>query len=125
MGKRFVESLDQLLELRMNVRSLPEGAEYEDERTQGLLKLMQFVKRINRDATYIRYVHQLADSHVKANNMTEAAFTLCLHADLLTWSNQELPADYGFPAQTMSARKEALTLRIIDHMEKVFFFFSP
>lgn len=97
-----------------NVRSLPEGGEHEDERTLGIANLMEFIKKANRQDTYIRYVHQLAQVHLRAKNITEAALTLLLHADLLDWSDKILIPEVGFPKQTSQARKEMLFNQIVD-----------
>ena len=58
---------------------------------------------------YLRYIHKLHDLHVSADNYTEAALTLQLHACQLSWSSTLLPADSnysGLPAQMEWQRKE-------------------
>lgn len=58
---------------------------------------------------YLRYVHKLHDLHLSADNYTEAAATLQLHAKFLSWSSTLLPADAnysGLPSQMEWQRKE-------------------
>ena len=39
---------------------------------------------------YLRYVYKLQELHLKCDNYTEAAHTLLLHADLLSWHSDPL-----------------------------------
>ncbi len=47
----------------------------------------------NRKEMYLRYIYKLHDLHLPAGSLTEAAFTLKLHADDLEWSNRPLHSD--------------------------------
>lgn len=66
----------------------------------------------------MRYVYKLCDLHLPAENFTEAAFTLKLHADLLSWSGDPLPADERHREQPQWQRKEALYLRILKYFDQ-------
>ena len=57
----FLQSVDLFLELLLNVRALPEGEEFQDDRVIATLRLMNFIRRIGRDEIYIKYVHQLVN----------------------------------------------------------------
>jgi hypothetical protein len=74
----FLDSVDLFLELLLNVRALPEGEEFADDRviatvwstrlaktrtnlSPNQLRLMNFIRRIGRDEIYIKYVHQLVN----------------------------------------------------------------
>lgn len=57
----FLDSVDLFLELLMNVRELPDGDEFQDDRVIATLRLMNFIRRIGRDEIYIKYVHQLVN----------------------------------------------------------------
>lgn len=57
----FLESVDLFLNLLLEVRALPEGDEYQDDRVIATLRLMNFIRRIGRDEIYIKYVHQLVN----------------------------------------------------------------
>jgi len=74
---------------------------------------------------YVRYVYKLYDLHVLAENHTEAGFTLKLHAELLSWSDQVLPEtpDSRWPEQLEWQRKDAIYHKIIGEFNrgKVFF----
>lgn len=67
---------------------------------------------------YIRYIYKLHDLHVPAGNYTEAAFTLQLHANQLSWTQRMLHADHLYPAQTETQRKELIYKKIIDYFDK-------
>jgi len=113
-GTEFLKTIGYLLELVHHIRTLPEGEEYDDERTLGLTRLMEIISKANRQDTYVRYVHQLAQVHSKSKNFTEAAFALALHADLIPFGDNILPAELHFPRQTASARKEQLLNQIVE-----------
>ncbi|KAH9917284.1 cytoplasmic protein [Amylocystis lapponica] len=117
----FLMEVDQFLELLLNVRALPEGEEFSDDRVIATLRLMNFIRRIGRDEIYIKYVHQLVNMHLQAQNYVEAALTLKLHADLHEWDlNSFAPPmeDLGLPQQSQFHRKETLCLLILDYLGK-------
>jgi tyrosine-protein phosphatase YwqE len=134
---RFLESVDLFLELLLSVRALPEGEEFQDDRVIATLRLMNFIRRINRDEIYIKYVHQLVNvstaindlsfhglylrrqMHLQSQNYVEAALTLKLHSDLHEWDVNtyiDPMEDLGLPRQTSFARKETLSLLILDYL---------
>nr|OQO26837.1 hypothetical protein B0A51_07797 [Rachicladosporium sp. CCFEE 5018] len=85
------------------------------------LRLMEFLRDVQSDAAYIRYVHQLADMQSKAGNHTEAGLALQLHAEKYAW-DASMPLDPmeepGFPAQKSFDRREALCFQMIQHYER-------
>ncbi|EMD32101.1 hypothetical protein CERSUDRAFT_59129 [Gelatoporia subvermispora B] len=117
----FLSSVDSFLELLLSVRALPEGEEYADDRVIATLRLMNFIRRIGRDEIYIKYVHQLVNMHLQAQNYVEAALTLKLHADLHEWDLHTFAPpmeDLGLPQQSHFHRKETLCLLILDYLGK-------
>ncbi|KAK2467786.1 hypothetical protein APHAL10511_000081 [Amanita phalloides] len=117
----FLDSVDLFLELLLNVRALPDGEEYADDRVIATLRLMNFIRRIGRDEIYIKYVHQLVNMHLQSQNYVEAALTLKLHSDLHEWDlNTFVPPmeDLGLPQQSQFHRKETLCLLILDYLGK-------
>ena len=69
--------------------------------------LQNFYKdEVDRRDMYLRYIYKLHDLHLSADNYTEAALTLQLHASQLSWSSQMLPADGNHLAQMEWQRKE-------------------
>ncbi|GJE96717.1 cytoplasmic protein [Phanerochaete sordida] len=117
----FLDSVDLFLELLLSVRALPEGEEFADDRVIATLRLMNFIRRIGKDEIYIKYVHQLVNMHLQAQNYVEAALTLKLHADLHDWDlNTFAPPmeDLGLPQQSQFHRKETLCLLILDYLGK-------
>lgn len=45
-AEHFLDSVDQFLNLLLGLRDLPEGEEYEDDRTACTLRLLNFIRRI-------------------------------------------------------------------------------
>lgn len=109
-GIVFISSVTRLLERLLDYRSVMQGDENRDKRMSCTVNLLNFYKNeINRKEMYLRYIYKLYDLHLQAENYTEAAFTLKLYADMLSWDKETLtfaPSD-NLP-QTEWQRKENL-----------------
>jgi len=84
------------------------------------LRLMEFLRDMQKEEIFIRYVHQLANLQVEARNHAEAGLALRLHADLYDWDpTRTTPAlhDPEFPTQTHFERKERIYFDMIKHFE--------
>ncbi|KAK1834532.1 hypothetical protein QBC39DRAFT_252207 [Podospora conica] len=84
------------------------------------LRLMEFLRDMQKEEIFIRYVHQLANLQAEARNHAEAGLALRLHADLYDWDpNRTTPAlqDPEFPAQSQFERKERIYFSMIKHFE--------
>lgn len=81
---------------------------------------MEFMKDMQKEDIFIRYVHELAEGQAAARNFTQAGLALQFHADLYDWDvTKVLPAlsNPPFPEQSAFDRKEALYFQIIQHFE--------
>lgn len=107
--------IQQLVDLLIESRQLPEGIEWEDERTIATLKIMEFLKIAQQPEPYIAYIHQLCKQHDNSNRLVEAGLTLLLHANLLSWSDKILPSQLSFPEQKECKRKEILYSKAISY----------
>ncbi len=61
--------------------------------------------------------------HLQSQNYVEAALTLKLHSDLYEWdlnSFLEPMPDLGLPRQSQFARKETLSLLILDYLGEIY-----
>lgn len=73
---------------------------------------------------YIRYVNKLCDLHLECDNYTEAAYTLTLYSNLLTWSDVPLSPllkshqNAAAGLQTHRELKESLYNDIIHYFDK-------
>jgi len=78
---------------------------------------------IKRQEMYIRYVNKLCSLHLECDDFAEAAYTLRLHSELLSWSNDPLPPLLRSPLRyptcdTHRQLKAALYHDIIDYFNK-------
>ncbi|KAF2866220.1 hypothetical protein BDV95DRAFT_215682 [Massariosphaeria phaeospora] len=116
--KNLISTIDELLDLLVAVHSTEATGEV--FHIMDTLHLMEFLKDMQKEDIYIRYVHQLVDLQADAQNFTEAGLALRLHAELYEWDPSTvvdpLP-DPNFPAQTSFERKEQLYFQMIDHYE--------
>ena len=67
---------------------------------------------------YVRYIYKLHDLHKPAENYTEAAMTLKLHADMLDWSPRTLHGDNTYNIQPEWQRKEHIYQLVINYLDK-------
>lgn len=77
-----------------------------------------YKNEVERRDMYLRYIHKLHDLHISADNYTEAALTLQLHACQLNWSCNSLPAEGPYPSQLEWQRKEQLYMKSICYLDR-------
>ena len=84
------------------------------------LRLMEFLRDMQKEEIFVRYVQQLANLQAEARNHAEAGLALRLHAELYDWDPlKTAPAltDPEFPAQSHFERKERIYFDMIKHFE--------
>lgn len=115
--KEMIAVVDELLDLLGAVHSTDIT---EASRIIHTLQLMDFLKDMQKQNIYIRYVHQLAGVQAQLHNHAEAGLALRLHADLYSWGSSNVPplSDPTFPRQTAFERKEQLYFEMIRHYEE-------
>jgi hypothetical protein len=116
--KNLITTIDELLDLLVAVHSTEAAGEV--FHIMDTLHLMEFLKDMQKEDIYIRYVQQLVDLQAEAQNYTEAGLALRLHAELYDWDPcvvlDALSAP-AFPAQTSFERKEQLYFQMINFYE--------
>jgi len=116
--KQLVSAVDELLDLLIAVHSTDATKAV---RIMHTLQLMDFLKGMQKEDIYIRYVHQLADVQSQSRNATEAGLALRLHADLYSWDTTTVVDALvipPFPKQTSFERKETLYFEMIKCFEE-------
>ncbi|KAI1426261.1 SH3 domain-containing protein [Xylaria sp. FL1777] len=116
--RELITTLDVFLDLLVAVHSGDVGGEASN--LTNRLELMEFLRDMNKEDIFIRYVHQLATLQHSIGNHTEAGLALRLHADLYDWDPATLtPAlsDPNFPEQSHFERKEHIFFEMIKHFE--------
>lgn len=120
-GENFVVMVTKLLERLLEYRCIIND-ESKENRMACTVSLLQFYSEVNRKEMYIRYVNKLCDLHMEFENYTEAAFTLELHSNLLSWDDTELPrllcSNRFRNCQTHRQLKECLYNEIIGYFDK-------
>lgn len=116
--KDLIATIDEFLDLLVAVHStdVTGRASHMIHR----LRLMEFLRDMQKEEIFIRYVHQLAQLQADARNPTEAGLALRLHADLYEWDPTKIVPplwDPVFPAQSQFDRKERIYFDIIKHFE--------
>ncbi|EME87594.1 uncharacterized protein MYCFIDRAFT_212944 [Pseudocercospora fijiensis CIRAD86] len=112
--------IDNLLVMLASVHTGNMAAN-DSTRLVDTLHLMEFLRDVDSEDAYIRYVHQLADMQTTSGNAAEAGLALQMHADRYEWDpNHMLPemTDPKMPAQSAFERKEQLYFQICQNFEK-------
>ncbi|KAL9083637.1 MAG: hypothetical protein Q9165_008452 [Trypethelium subeluteriae] len=115
----LIETIDQLLDLLVAVHG--DRAEGEAFHIMDRLRLMEFLRDMQKEDIYIRYVHQLAKLQSDTRNYTEAGLALRLHSELYEWDPSHMLDDLQdpwFPAQSAFDRKEQLYFQQIRQYEE-------
>ena len=116
--KNLVETIDQLLDLLVAVHAPDQNETY---RIMNTLRLMDFLKDMQKEDIYISYVHQLAGVEAQAKNFREAGLAVGLHANLYAWDLMQIVDELKtppLPRQTAFERKESLYFDMIRHFEE-------
>ncbi|PKS11782.1 hypothetical protein jhhlp_001075 [Lomentospora prolificans] len=116
--KELMSTVDEFLDLLVAVRS-GDGTS-EATHLINRLRLMEFLRDMQKEEIFVRYVHQLATLQAEARNHAEAGLALKLHADLYEWdpTKQAAPLyDPDFPIQSHFERKERIYFDMIKHFE--------
>uniref|UniRef100_A0A803VDB1 Dedicator of cytokinesis 2 n=1 Tax=Ficedula albicollis TaxID=59894 RepID=A0A803VDB1_FICAL len=120
-GEDFVRLVSELLERLLDYRAVMN----DENKTYSMsctVNLLNFYKEIDRQAMYIRYLYKLKDLHISYENYTEGAYTLLLHARLLTWSEESnaapVPGPHSLQLHTQRQLKEALYNQIIEYFDQ-------
>lgn len=114
---QLLHTIEEFLDLLVAVHNTPLGEAYT---IMDTLRLMEFLKDMRKEDMFIRYVHQLVNVQLEAQNYIEAGLSLQLHADLYAWDfEKKVPAlvDPNLPEQTSFERREYLCLQMIKHFE--------
>lgn len=116
--RELVATLDEFLDLLAAVHSGDNT--HEASHIINRLRLMEFLRDMQKEEIFVRYVHQLADLQAETRNFAGAGLALRLHADLYEWDPTRqctaLPEN-DFPAQSAFDRKESIYFSMIKHFE--------
>ncbi|XP_030633164.1 dedicator of cytokinesis protein 4b [Chanos chanos] len=118
-GVSLIATVTRLMERLLDYRDCMKQGEVDGKKIGCTVSLLNFYKtELNKEEMYIRYIHKLYDLHLKAQNYTEAAYTLLLYDELLEWSERPLGEFLSYPMQTEWQRKEYLHLTIIQNFDR-------
>uniref|UniRef100_A0A8C9U3M8 Dedicator of cytokinesis 4 n=1 Tax=Scleropages formosus TaxID=113540 RepID=A0A8C9U3M8_SCLFO len=114
-GVSLIATVTRLMERLLDYRDCMKAVEVDGKK----IGCTNFYKtELNKEEMYIRYIHKLYDLHLKAQNYTEAAYTLLLYDELLEWSDRPLREFLNYPMQTEWQRKEYLHLTIVQNFDR-------
>ncbi|KAI9158566.1 Dedicator of cytokinesis protein 1 [Paramyrothecium foliicola] len=117
--RELINTLEEFLDLLVAVYGSDEASEV--SKIINRLRLMEFLRDMQKEEIFVRYVHQLANLQANSRNHAEAGLALRLHAELYEWDPTKHTmalSDPDFPAQTHFERKERIYFDMIKHFEE-------
>ncbi|XP_078797632.1 dedicator of cytokinesis protein 4b isoform X6 [Oryzias latipes] len=118
-GISLIATVTRLMERLLDYRDCMKLGEVDGKKIGCTVSLLNFYKtELNKEEMYIRYIHKLYDLHLKAQNYTEASYTLLLYDELLEWSDRPLREFLNYPMQSEWQRKEYLHITIIQNFDR-------
>ncbi|KAI9760762.1 MAG: hypothetical protein M4579_001500 [Chaenotheca gracillima] len=116
--RNLLDTIDEFLDLLVAAHMTDISGEAST--IMHTLRLMEFLRDMQKVDIFIRYVHQLAQLQARSRNFAEAGLALRFHADLYEWDPMktlEALDDPDFVQQSAFERKESLYFEIIKHYE--------
>lgn len=109
----FVERIDRLLGLLLNLRQVRNDAECVESGKYCLVQLVNFYASINQHELKVHHLHNLYAAHLESDSEVEAAVTLKRFAEMLEWSAAPVPSyitkrQYDRGCATQAALRETL-----------------
>ncbi|KAA0720700.1 Dedicator of cytokinesis protein 4 [Triplophysa tibetana] len=118
-GISLIATVTRLMERLLDYRDCMKVGEVDGKKIGCTVSLLNFYKtELNKEEMYIRYIHKLYELHLKAQNYTEASYTLLLYDELLEWSERPLREFLNYPMQSEWQRKEHLHLTILQNFDR-------
>uniref|UniRef100_A0A674EHA5 Dedicator of cytokinesis 4b n=1 Tax=Salmo trutta TaxID=8032 RepID=A0A674EHA5_SALTR len=118
-GISLIATVTRLMERLLDYRDCMKLGEVDGKKIGCTVSLLNFYKtELNKEEMYIRYIHKLYELHLKAQNYTEASYTLLLYDELLEWSERPLREFLNYPMQSEWQRKDCLHLTIVQNFDK-------
>ncbi|KAJ1370300.1 Dedicator of cytokinesis protein 1 [Parelaphostrongylus tenuis] len=89
-GRDLIDRVDRLLGHLFEYRLVRETSDCMENGMSRTVQLLRYYEKYNHHHLYVTYVYKLYDLHMLYNNQIEAAKTLLLHANTLSWEDIEL-----------------------------------
>ncbi|KHJ96660.1 hypothetical protein OESDEN_03372 [Oesophagostomum dentatum] len=89
-GRELIERVDRLLGHLFEYRLVRETSDCMENGMSKTVQLLRYYEKYRHHDLYITYVYKLYDLHILYNNQIEAAKTLLLYANTLSWDDIEL-----------------------------------
>ncbi|KIH65514.1 hypothetical protein ANCDUO_04164, partial [Ancylostoma duodenale] len=89
-GRELIDRVDRLLGHLFEYRLVRETSDCMENGMSRTVQLLRYYEKYRHHDLYITYVYKLYDLHIVYNNQIEAAKTLMLYANTLSWDEIEL-----------------------------------
>jgi len=121
--EKLFNRIGRLTTFMMDLLKYVQVDAYEDEQTTAICNILSFCLENNDYGLVPHFTAKLYDTHIKLNNLVEAAETLIQCAKVLKWDdNTILEKGHGEPEQPAKMRKQKCYEKAIFHLQKSFFY---
>lgn len=121
MVNKFIDTISSYLDTLAGLQSIPEGEEFDDDRTFYKIKISGYLLDVDRPELFQSFVDDMYQSNLNKGNFVQAALSMQLLADTYDWNNNVyLPACVSpqLPSQTEFKRKVQLYAIIAQNFSK-------
>ncbi|ODV84323.1 hypothetical protein CANARDRAFT_29204 [[Candida] arabinofermentans NRRL YB-2248] len=108
---KLVDTLSEFLNTLFNLKSIPAGEEFDDDRTFHKLNISSYLMKVNKPELFQSFINEMYENYLSKKNYIQAALSLELLADTYGWDMETmLPscAKPRLPSQSAFKRKEEL-----------------
>ncbi|GME87898.1 unnamed protein product [Ambrosiozyma monospora] len=118
---QFVNTMFEFLTAAAELKNIPEGAEFDDDRAFYKLNVSSYLLNVDKPELLQSFINSMYESYLDKKNYTQAALSLELLANTYSWNPTTfLPPCQApkFPSQSEFKRKEALYRLIASNFNK-------
>ena len=122
-AKAFFENLNIFAQSMYDLGVYPNQRQYEDERTTGIISLLNTCISNKDFQLYPHFAAKLYELHISFGNKTEAAEALVECSKILSWDDKSIISEEcGFPDQPKYERKRLILHKAVDLFMETFFY---
>ncbi|KAL9652523.1 hypothetical protein ABK040_000094 [Willaertia magna] len=116
-GQHFMNQTKLFMELVASVKKFTD--DQEDQKTNALLRVMDYVGKTHQEEIYFKYIHKLAKVHENIKNYVEAGMSLMKHAEKLSFMYDTMLPQLSeeYIAEPEYRRKERLYHQAIKYFD--------
>ncbi|ODV64036.1 guanine nucleotide exchange factor DCK1 ASCRUDRAFT_78986 [Ascoidea rubescens DSM 1968] len=117
----LIQNLSEFLEVLNDLENVPEGPEFDDDRTFHKININGFLKHVDKPELLHSFINEMVEDNLSKTNFVQAGLSYQLLASTYNWNlDDKLPLCIKpkFPSQSSFERKETLYKMIAENFVK-------